>query len=344
MESRRSTRAETAAPDARAVRILNAEPLRYSAEARSILECWATVVEEELSRADLLNGVSDYDVLIVRLAHQVDREVIDAGRRLKAIVTATTGLDHIDVNYARSRGIEVLSLRGESEFLRTVSATAEHTWALLLALLRRIGPAYASVRRGQWDRDLFWGHELDGRRLGLVGLGRVGQKVARYGLTFGMEAAAYDPHATGWLNGVSRCPTLRDLMGRSDVLSLHVPLTEETEGMIGVQELSLLPRSAVVVNTSRGQVLDEEALVRALHGGDLAGAALDVVWEERAPGRRRESPLLTYAGVHDNVLITPHIGGATYESVAKTEVFMAQKLARFFERQEPGEAGPMDHG
>src|SRR6185295_17876891 len=118
---------------------------------------------------------------------------------LKVIVTAATGVDHIDTDYATARGIEVLSLRGESEFLESVSASAEHTWALLLALVRRIPQAFASVQRGEWNRDLFRGHELKDKRLGIVGLGRVGRKVAIYARAFGMRTAAYDPYAQRWL-------------------------------------------------------------------------------------------------------------------------------------------------
>ena len=161
-------------------RILNAEALGYCDEARVILRELGEVAEGNLDREELLARLPGYDVLIVRLAHQVDREVIDTGRHLKVIVSATTGLDHIDTSYAASKGIAVLSLRGEAAFLDSIWATAEHTWALLLAVLRRIPQAFASARAGHWDRDLFRGNELAGKRLGIVGLGRVGRKVARY--------------------------------------------------------------------------------------------------------------------------------------------------------------------
>jgi D-3-phosphoglycerate dehydrogenase len=313
------------------IRILNAEPVGYSEEARILLRHLGEVVEVPLSRSELLSQLSDYDVLIVRLAHQIDRDVMDAGCRLKAIVTATTGLDHIDMRYARSKGVAVLSLHGETDFLRTVSATAEHTWALLLALLRRIPHAFAAVQRGEWHRDAWRGYELDGKRLGLVGLGRVSQKVMRYGLTFGMDVAAYDPYAEKWVEGVERFPRLAELLYRSDVLSLHVPLNNETAGMLGANELAVLPPGCVLINTSRGEVVDEMALVRALGNKHLAGAALDVITHEREPDQRRYNPLLAYACTHDNLIITPHIAGATRESMAKTEVFMARKLTAFLE-------------
>ncbi|MCL4555085.1 MAG: hydroxyacid dehydrogenase, partial [Actinobacteria bacterium] len=241
-----------------------------------------------------------------------------------------TGLDHVDVDYARSRGIAVLSLRGETEFLRTIPATAEHTWALLLALMRQIPQASTSVRHGEWHRDWFRGHDLCGKRLGIVGLGRIGEKVAQFGLAFDMHVAAYDPHRNDWPVDVLECKSLKELLSRSDALTVHVPLNDETRRMIGQDELALLPRMAVVVNTSRGEVLDETSLVNALKVGHLAGAALDVICNERDDLARQSGGLLEYARKHSNLLITPHIGGATEESMARTEVFMAEKLRRYF--------------
>jgi D-3-phosphoglycerate dehydrogenase len=226
-------------------------------------------------------------------------------------------------------------LHGETDFLRTVSATAEHAWALLLALLRRIPHAFVAVQCGEWNRDAWRGHELDGKRLGLVGLGRVGCKVARYGLAFGMAVAAYDPYAVEWIEGVERYPTLTGLLSQSDVVSLHVPLNNETTGMVDTNTLAVLPPGSVLINTSRGEVVNEAALVQALESKHLAGAALDVITHERYPDRRRYSSLLAYACTHDNLIITPHIAGATHESMAKTEVFMARKLATFLESLQP---------
>jgi D-3-phosphoglycerate dehydrogenase len=311
------------------IRILNAEPLSYSDEARTVLKQLGELAEGPFKREELLSRLPDCEVLIVRLAHQIDQEMIEAGIHLNAIVSATTGLDHIDVDYARSKGIAVLSLQGENEFLSTISATAEHAWALLLSLLRRIPPAYTAVRAGDWNRDAFRGYELDGKRLGILGLGRIGRKIARYGLAFGMEVAAYDPYVERWVDHAQRLSGLQELLTRSDILSINVPLNVETRGLISRNELALLPAGSVLVNTSRGEIIDEVALVQALASGHLAGAALDVVAHERQPEMRTQSPLIAYARAHDNLLITPHIAGATYESMIKTEAFMAHKLAAF---------------
>jgi D-3-phosphoglycerate dehydrogenase / 2-oxoglutarate reductase len=311
-------------------RILNAEPENYSAEAAAILAKLGRVTNGPFDRAGLLAALPEIDVLIVRLAHQIDREMLDRAARLKVILTATTGLDHVDVDYARTKGVTVLSLRGETEFLRGIPATAEHTWALLLALLRNLPVASQSVLKGEWERDRFKGHDLAGKTLGILGLGRIGEKVARYAVAFDVRAVAFDPYLKDWPAGVECLASMEELLKQSQILSIHVPLNAETQGMIGAGELALLPRGAVLVNTSRGQVIEEEAIIQALEAGQLAGAALDVICDERGEGLSA-SPLLQYARRHSNLLITPHIGGATFESMAATEVFMARKLEKFLQ-------------
>jgi D-3-phosphoglycerate dehydrogenase len=315
-------------------RILNIEPSDYCEDARSLLMDLGSLTEKEMARDELINELNNYDVLVVRLSNQIDQEILNAGRRLLAIVTATTGLDHIDVEYAKECGIAVLSLQGETDFLRSILATAEHTWAMLLALMRRIVPASQDAIRGNWNRDAFRGHELQGKHLGLVGFGRIGLKIAEYGQAFGMEVAAFDPFTKEWKKDVGRAQSLDELLKWSNILSLHIPLNAQTHQIIGAPELALLPQNAVLVNTSRGQLIDENALVKALGSGRVSGAALDVIDNERNEKQRRKSQLLAYAKQHDNLLISPHIGGATYESMAKTEMFMARKLANFLSVQE----------
>ena len=314
-------------------RILNLEPQDYSPVARAVLDRLGDVSDGPLTRSELMDRVGECNVLIVRLAHRIDREILDRAGQLRVVVSATTGLDHIDAEYAASKGIAILSLRGEVEFLRGIPATAEHTWALLLALVRNLPAAVQSVRAGEWDRDRFKGHELAGQQLGILGLGRIGEMVAHYGLAFGMRVSAYDPFRQGWMERVERASSQADLFGRSNVLSIHVPLNEQTVRLVGEAELVHLPAGALLVNTARGQVIDELALLQALESGRLAGAALDVLAEETR-GQLQTSPLLAYARSHANLIITPHLGGATVESMAATEVFMANKLKEFLEHSE----------
>jgi D-3-phosphoglycerate dehydrogenase len=308
------------------IRILNAEPANYNPDARNVLKSIGEVHKQSLTREELIAKIPEYDVLIVRLKQQIDKEIIDVAKQLKVIVSATTGLDHIDVDHARNCGITVLSLQGELDFLRTIPATAEHTWALLLSLIRRIPEALESVCRGEWNRDALRGHDLCGKRLGIVGLGRIGRMVARYGISFGMQVHAWDPHQVHWLEGVARQQTLEDLLPIADVLSLHVPLNEKTHILIGSKELQLLPAGAIVLNTARGDLIDGLPLIECLNNNKLAGAALDVLPGEREHANRVSLALIEYARKHSNLILTPHIGGATIESMAMTEMFMAKKL------------------
>jgi D-3-phosphoglycerate dehydrogenase / 2-oxoglutarate reductase len=308
------------------LKILNVEPKNYSSQAKVILEKIGQVHEIDASREKLIEIVGNYNVLIVRLTHHIDKEIIDAGSNLQVIVSATTGLDHIDVAYAESKHIKVLSLKGEYAFLKTVKATAEHTWALLLSLFRKIPWAMDSVFNGKWDRDKFRGNELQGKRLGILGLGRLGEMVSKYGLAFGMKVSAWDPVREGWVTNVQHCESLEELLKASDVLSIHLPLEKETYHLIGEKEFRLLADKPVLINTSRGNIVDSDALINALLNGRLSGAALDVIPGEFGVSCEQRQRLLNYAKKNTNLIITPHIAGATVESMAKTEIFMAEKL------------------
>ncbi|MDT7041573.1 NAD(P)-dependent oxidoreductase [Candidatus Nitronereus thalassa] len=320
-------------------RILNIEPEGYAARAQKIIQSEAELELIQLNRSDLLRVLPNFHGLIIRLKHQIDREVINAGKQLQVIVSATTGLDHIDVKYAEEKGITILSLQGEREFLRSVTATAELSWGLLIGLLRNMVPATNSVKSGVWNRDVFKGHDLRDRRIGILGLGRIGSMVASYAQVFGMNVVAYDPHPAEWVEGVRRVHDLNSFLQESDVLMVHVPLNQETCGMIGSQELACMPAGSFIVNTSRGEIIQEDALIEALKSRHLAGAALDVIAEERREQVGRGRPLMAYARNNNNLLITPHIGGATFESMAKTEIFMAKKLTHFIHTQRQSSKG-----
>lgn len=309
------------------MRIVLAEPDGYPSEALSRLTAIGDVVSGPFTRPALLDAVDGCSALVVRLRHQIDAEVLArAGTPLRVIASATTGLDHIDLDAAGRRGVRVVSLKGEVEFLRTIPATAEHTWALLLALVRRIPAASRSVGEGHWNRDAFRGSELKGKTLGVIGLGRIGVQVARFAEAFGMSVQAYDPHPLDVPGGVARRSSLDDVASACDVLSVHVPYQDDTRGLISSRVLGLMPRGGRVVNTSRGGVLDEDALLDHLEAGHLAGAALDVVVGERGEG---VSPrMAAYLRQHDNLIVTPHIAGATVESMARTESFVAEKVVR----------------
>ncbi|WP_028571392.1 NAD(P)-dependent oxidoreductase [Desulfonatronum lacustre] len=313
-------------------RILNLEPEGYSPKARAVLERLGQVDDGPMNRAELLDRICEYDVMIVRLGHRIDAQVMEAAQRLKTIVTATTGLNHIDMNEAQGRGITVLSLQGERAFLDNIHATAEHTWALLLALLRKLPQAHRHVLSGGWDRDRFKGSELHGRILGIIGLGRLGTKVAGYGAAFGMRVMGYESNRAHPMLANVEHMNLDQVLSQSDVISLHVNYFPENHAMISRKDLSRMKPGAVLINTSRGELVDESALLKALESGRLGGAALDVLCGEYA-GWEASEGLLEYARKHDNLILTPHVGGCTFDSMEMTEVFMAEKLIRHLKRE-----------
>jgi D-3-phosphoglycerate dehydrogenase / 2-oxoglutarate reductase len=306
------------------LRILIAEPLDFSPDAVRLLETAAEVTLSPTDRAGLAAAFREYDVVWFRLAHCVDRTLLDGELRCRMLVTPVTGLDHIDLEACAEHGISVLSLRGETEFLKQVRATAELTLALALALLRNLPAATVSTQAGHWNRDLFRGRELFGKTAGLVGVGRLGSIVAGYFEALGMNVLGYDPRPDFPAAVARRVEWLPDLLKQSDVVSLHVAYHPATRHLIGREELAAMKPEGVLINTSRGGVIDEGALFDALSEGRIAGAALDVLDGE--PHIRPDHPLLTYSRQHDNLLIVPHIGGNTVESFAKTEMFLAQKV------------------
>lgn len=316
-------------------RILIAESRGFPQSAIQCLRPVADVRLADLNRSQLKTAVRSVDVLWVRLRHRIDAEILASAPRLKILATPTTGLTHIDVPAAEQRGIRVLSLRGETDFLKDVRATAELTVLLMLALCRRLVPASQDVLHHHWRRDLFQGRELFRRTIGIVGFGRLGRIVARYLRGFDAEVLASDPFVTAeeMLDHDTYPVSLQELLRRSDIVSLHVNLNAVTRNLIGKSEFALMQPHCCLVNTSRGEVVDEAALLEALQEGRLAGAALDVLREEHALSMPTH-PLIRYARTHDNVLITPHVGGCTMESMNRTEHFLAQRLVTQFERQQ----------
>jgi D-3-phosphoglycerate dehydrogenase len=299
-------------------RILIAESRGFPPAARRQLERHGEVVLADLDRAGLESAIGHAQVLWVRLRHRIDEALLDRAPGLAMIATPTTGLTHIDTAAVERRGIQLVSLRGETEFLKDVRATAEHTIGLILSLLRHIPEAAAHAARGGWDRNLFRGAEIYGKTVGVIGYGRLGRIVARYLRAFGARVLAADPYVFSMEDGVERV-SLEYLLCTSDIVTLHVSLGEDTRRFLGLREFGLLKPGSFFVNTSRGELVDEPSLLEALHSGRLAGAAVDVLTNEHLPG----NPLIGAP----NLLITPHIGGCTLESMQKTEVFLAAKVA-----------------
>lgn len=303
--------------------ILLSEAKDFSETALALASQAGQITQKDIQESELPWAFANFDVFWFRLGFRITEELLRMpGRRVSVIVCPVTGLDHIETEICKELGIEVVSLKGETAFLNEVRATAELTIGLTLALLRKIPQANASVKAGQWNRELFKGSEILGKTVGIIGMGRLGKIVARYFQAFGAAVQGFDIR-TFEANDVRQAASLKELVGTSDIVSLHVNYYEGTHHLVNETLLACFKKGAILINTSRGRVIDSKALVNALENGWLAGAALDVIENEQQPSR---SKLILYAKTHDNLLITPHIGGNTLESFAKTEVFAAKKL------------------
>jgi D-3-phosphoglycerate dehydrogenase len=269
---------------------------------------------------DLAGMIADYDAIIVRSGTKLTSELIERAERLKVIGRAGVGVDNVDLAAASKRGIVVANAPQS-----TIVSAAEHTLGLLLALSRQIPQAHAALKQGRWERSRFAGLELANKTLGLVGFGRIGQQVARRARGLEMRVLAYDPYVAPERFqdlGVERCESLQSLLARSDFLSLHMSLTAETRGLIGEAELAAAKDGLRIVNSARGELVDEEALVGAIRSGKVAGAALDVFSREPYAG-----PLLEL----DNVVVTPHLAASTQEAQDRAGVIVAEQVAAALE-------------
>ena len=266
------------------------------------------------------------NVLFAPLGFPVTAARVNACPQLRAIVSNTTGVPHIDVEAASARGIAVCALHDEPAFLDTITATAEHTIGLMLAAWRRIPAAHAAAAAGHWDRRPWGAPRMFSRmQLGIVGFGRLGRKVARITEAMGTRVRYFDPYVSG---GIS--PLIK-LARESDILSLHAPANADTRGLVSREILQALPRGALVVNTARGELLDVNALVDLLSSGHIHAAALDTVDGEYNTDFLEDfgsSRLAVYARDHDNLVLTPHIGGSTLDAWSETEHFVIMKAAR----------------
>ena len=269
-----------------------------------------------LSEDDLVKIIPQYDGLIVRSETKVTPKIIGAADNLKIAGRAGVGVDNIDLPSATQRGIIVVN----SPEGNTVAA-AEHTWAMLLAMTRQIPQAHGKLKAGNWDKKSFKGVEVLNKTLGIVGLGKIGKRVASYALGMGMKVIAYDPFVTadyGKSLGVE-IKTLEEVIKEADFITLHIPKTKETAGIINADAIAKMKKGVRIVNVARGGIIDETALYEALKSGKVAAAALDVFEKEPLPA---DSPLLTL----DNVVVTPHLGASTIEAQVNVAIDVAEQI------------------
>jgi D-3-phosphoglycerate dehydrogenase len=257
----------------------------------------------------------------VRSGTKVTKDIIEVADNLKVIGRAGVGLDNVDIESATERGIIVMNTPGGN----TIS-TAEHTMTMMLALSRNVPQAFVALKEGKWERKKFMGVEVFNKTLGIVGLGRIGGEVAKRALAFGMRVVGYDPYirSEAAMRAGVELVEIRDLLSRSDYITVHVPLTDETRHLIGKKEFEAMKEGVRIINCARGGIIDESALYEAIKKGKVAGAAFDVF--EREPPV--DNPLLEF----DSVVASPHLGASTEEAQVGVAVDIAGQIIDFLKK------------
>jgi D-3-phosphoglycerate dehydrogenase len=280
------------------------------------------------SEAELDGMLRECDIVLdASMRIQFPAARVHRAERLKWYVTATTGADHVDGAALAERSIPLLTLRGRPDVLGEITTAAEHSWLLLLACARRLRGAVDHVLDGKWERTAYPGLMLRGRSLGLIGCGRIGGWMARYAHGFGMRCVGFDPFVQSPPD-IELMP-LESVLALADFISLHVPLEKGTRGLVGRREIGQMKAGVILVNTSRGEIIDQDALLDALRSGHVAAAGLDVLTGEPSI---EEHPLVEYARHHDNVIITPHIGGFSPDAVKHVLEFSCRRIASLLDR------------
>lgn len=278
-------------------------------------------IENDQTLIDCLNNC---DVFWFRLNHKLTKEILEKVT-CKYILCAVTGLDHIDIEFCKKNGITIVSLKGEKEFLKEVRATAEHTMGLMLSLIRKNKMAFLHTEKGEWNRYLFQGTELYKKKVGILGMGRLGKIVAEYCAVFGMEVFYYDILEQKDSSEFVKTSSIESLINKVDILSIHLPYNKGTHFLIDKTIFKHIESPIYIINTARGGLVNETDLIHYLKCNKIQGYATDVLYGEP---NINEHPLVELSKINKNVLITPHIAGNTYESIEKTEMFIVEKLKR----------------
>ena len=313
-------------------KILNYQPCNIK-----ILNDNFEIVTLDSPNDDTDKVLKDIEIAFAPLGYKFNNDKIDKMPKLKVIASNTTGEPHIDREYAESKKIKVISLKNEQEFLKkaNITSTAEHTWGLLLAVLRKTAWAHQSVLKGNWNRYNFGGKAmLSKMTIGIAGFGRLGQFIAQYAKSFMMkEILFYDPLVKTEFKYYSKIDSLEKLVSKSDIITIHIPYSEETVNIFDKKLFSKFKKGSFLINSSRAEMVDENAMLEALESDILSGAAVDVFDGEFEKDREeilKKSRLLRYAKKHDNLLITPHISGSTLDAWELTERRVIDIILNYF--------------
>jgi phosphoglycerate dehydrogenase-like enzyme len=312
-------------------RILVITPIKHIAGLPEILEATGQITYmDDPTREEVIAAIGNYEALFTNPNKSnvfIGQEVIDAAKNLKVICTASTGTNHIDKPYAAEKGLPILSLTEEREVINRISSTAELAFALTMAGLRHVVRSHNAVLTGEWDYTRYIGRQMNCLTIGVIGYGRLGDMYARYCQAFGSRVLIYDPYKTVDLEGAEQVKDLSLLLRDSDVVAIHVHVTDETLGMMNAACFAQMKKDVLMINTSRGDIVNEPDLVAFLRAYPQARVATDVLADEVR--NRLASPLLQYAHQSEQVIITPHIGGMTREAQEIAYEHAARRLRNF---------------
>lgn len=286
------------------------------------------LVNVEADRKVVLSEIENCDAYLASAAIEVDKEFLEKANKLKVIGSPSTGTDHMDLKLIKQKGIICYDISKEFDLINSFTATSELAFTLLLSLIRKIVPASLDAKNGIWSREKYSGTQLFNKTFGIIGLGRLGEISARIAKGFGMNVIACDikekniPYV--------KMMDLLSVAKQSDFISVHVHLNKETVNLVDKAFFRNMKKSALIVNTSRGKIINEKDLIIALKENEIGGACLDVIdgeWLE--PNALFQHPLIKYSRSNNNLILSPHIGGATKESIYGARIFMAKKIAQF---------------
>ena len=312
--------------------VLVITPVKHIAGVAETLESIGQVTYmDDPSASEVIACIAMYDAIYTnpnKSKVYIGKEVIDSAKNLKVICTASTGTNHIDKAYVAEKGLPILALTEERHIIERISSTAELAFSLTLASLRHVVQGHNAALQGEWDYTKYIGRQMNCLTIGVIGYGRLGSMYAKYCQAFGSRVLVFDPYKTVDKEGLKQVGDLKELLATSNVIALHVHVNEETQGMINAECLSHMRDDVLLVNTSRGDIVNEDDLVDFLSNNPQARVATDVLADEVR--NRLSSPLLNYASKSKQVTITPHIGGMTREAQEIAYSHAARRLKDFF--------------
>lgn len=303
--------------------LFNISPIDFSKDAKKLLLSKFNYFEFN-KKEKFLKEIHNCDILFTRIEFYLDKNILSNAKKLKLISTNTTGLDHIDQIYAKNKKIKVISLNDCRRELNKISASAEFTWAILLSLTKKIPEAHGLFRKKLVSRHKFKGTQIKNKTIGIVGMGRNGQQIKRYAKSFKLQILSWDKFNTKKNN----C-SLNFLLKESDIIVLCIPLNKKNVNFFDKKKLFKMKKNSILINTSRGEILDEISLLKLLQNKHISGAALDVLQKKNGK-YKNYLKIKKYLSKNENLIITPHIAGVTKESWQQSEIILAKKLIKIF--------------